>query len=174
MADTVMVAEIVTPESSLLDQACQAVVLRTSEGEMTVLPGHTPIVTDVASGAVRINAEDGAEVVAVHGGYMQVETAPGAATGETDPEATASAATSTKVTLLAGIAERAEDIDMERARRAREDAQNKVNDLRAESPRGSGSEEGEAPGERAEELADAEAALARAELRLSVAEEKAS
>jgi F-type H+-transporting ATPase subunit epsilon len=145
--------EVVTPDRLLVDTSAQALVLRTTEGDMTVLDGHTSLVAEVVAGVVRVDPVEGEPVrLAVHGGFLQVDTGPG---GEGD----APAGLATRVTLLAGIAELADEIDVERARQAREAAQGRVG----------------LPRERSEEehLSVEEAAaageLARAELRLEVA-----
>src|SRR5579872_7142949 len=111
--------ELLTPESALLQGAATGVVLRTSEGDLTVLPGHTDLVGDVVPGVVRIEREEGNEAFVVHGGFLQVRTDTGAAAdllGE-DPSAR-----TTRVTVLATIAERLADLDVPRAQAARDRA----------------------------------------------------
>jgi F-type H+-transporting ATPase subunit epsilon len=183
MAGGVFRAVVVTPESRLLDVAARAVVIRSSDGFLTVLDGHTPLVTDIVSGGVRVDPEEGASLhIAVHGGYLQVETGQGLAVdgdGDGDGEGGAAAAgdeRSTRATLLAGVAELADQIDVPRAEAAKEAAQARLEELRALTGRttaGGPSGEGEgaeAPGTPEErEMAEVEAALARAELRLAVA-----
>ena len=75
---------------------------------------------------------------------------------------------STRVTVLAGVAELASEIDVPRAEQARERAAQRVSELGA--GRGPVSEDLEED----VELAEAEGALARAELRLAVAAESAA
>ena len=148
--------EVVTPERLLVDTTAGALVLRTSEGDMTVLDGHTSLIAAVVPGVVRVEPVEGDPLrLAVHGGFLQVDTAPA------DP-GTKGGGLSTRVTLLAGIAERAEEIDVERARAAREAALARL----AES--GSIREATE-PTQGIEESPAAEE-LARAELRLEAAE----
>ena len=54
-------------------------MLRSSDGDLTVLDGHTPLVTDVVPGEVRVEPGEGDIVrLAVHGGYLQVDTGPDA------------------------------------------------------------------------------------------------
>jgi F-type H+-transporting ATPase subunit epsilon len=143
--------EVVTPDRLLVDATAQALVLRTSDGEMTVLDGHTSIVAAVVPGIVRVEPLEGEPVrLAVHGGFLQVDTAPGK--GGEGP-----AGFATRVTLLAGIAELAGEIDVERARRARQAAGERV---AARSDRPEGDEQPSVE----EEAAAGE--LARAELRL--------
>ena len=167
MADGVFGVEVVTPEEALVAGSATAVMLRTSTGEMTVLDGHTALVGDIVSGLVRVEQPDGAtDRLAVHGGFIQVDTRPGAADDLIGPhEGGPLAGLSTRVTLLAGVAERAEDIDTERAQTAQEAASQLVADLRSASGPVADREEGGTN----VELAQAEQALARAELRLSVA-----
>lgn len=167
MADGVFGVEVVTPEQSLVAGGATAIVLATSEGALTVLDGHTPLVGDVVPGPVRVEQADGTQLrLAVHGGFVQIDTSPGAAEGLAEGDGPLPGL-STRVTLLAGIAELSEEIDVPRAERAKEEAAQRVAEL--SSGRGTAVE---APaGADAPDLAlrQAEAALARAELRLRVA-----
>ena len=155
MADGVYRVAVVTPEERLVDADARSVVLRSSDGDLTVLDGHTPLVTDVVPGVVRIEPEEGDEIrLAVHGGYLQVETG---AAEEGGPR-------STRVTLLAGVAELAEQVDTERAERAKEQAAARVDELKS-AGRATGDVDGQPEDP---ELAEAEASLRRAEVRLEV------
>lgn len=159
MPDGVFGVSVVTPEEQLLDVAARALVLRTSDGDLTILDGHTPLVTDVVPGDVRVDREEGDPVhLAVHGGYLQVET--GLGVGDD------AAARSTRATLLAGVAELASAIDVARARRARDEASADVDRLRNARAGERGGDDAADP-----ELVQAEAALRRAEVRLEVAGE---
>jgi F-type H+-transporting ATPase subunit epsilon len=172
MPDGVFALELVTPEEKLLEAQARSVSLRSSDGELTVLDGHTPIVTDIVPGEVRVEPEEGeAERFAVHGGFMQV--------GRTEA---GEGAAETLVTLIAGVAEPADRIDVERAERARTAAQARVDELRGDLGRSAsaGSGSGAAPSVVAPdgsdhltpeelELQRAEAALRRAAVRLEVA-----
>jgi len=158
-----MALSVVTPEEVLVDTEATAVVLRSSDGDLTVLDGHTPLVTDVVPGEVRVESE-GSPVLrlAVHGGFLQVETGPGPDGGERR----------TRVTLLAGTAERADEIDVARAERAKAAAEAEL----AASPGRASGASGPASGSGADdsqhvpaEILAAEAALRRAEVRLEVA-----
>ncbi|MGO8864374.1 MAG: F0F1 ATP synthase subunit epsilon [Acidimicrobiales bacterium] len=167
MADGVFGVEVVTPEQSLVAGGATSVVLATSEGALTVLDGHTSLVGDVVPGEVKVTQADGATVaLAVHGGFLEVDTSPGAAAGLAEGDGPLPGL-STRVTVLAGVAERAAEIDVPRAERAREEMSQLLAELR--SGRGAGSDAGEGDGAQRPALAAAEAALARAELRLSVA-----
>ncbi|MGH9044196.1 MAG: ATP synthase F1 subunit epsilon [Acidimicrobiales bacterium] len=105
--------QVVTPDKLLFEGEATALVLRTAEGDMTVLDGHTSLIGSVVPGVVRVDPQgaEGLRVV-VHGGFVDVSTAPGEGGGLT-----------TRVTLLASVAELADEIDVERARRSRQAAQ---------------------------------------------------
>jgi F0F1-type ATP synthase epsilon subunit len=102
----------------------------------------------------------------VHGGFLEVDTSPGAAEGFAEGDGPLPGL-STKVTVLAGIAELAPDIDVPRAERAKEAATQRVAELSA----GRGGASDQAAGADVPDVAlrEAEEALGRAELRLSVA-----
>ncbi|NTU70558.1 MAG: ATP synthase F1 subunit epsilon [Coriobacteriia bacterium] len=74
MARTLL-CEIVTPESILYTNEVQMVVASTPAGEVGILPLHTPIVTTLAPGEVRLRFGDSAadwEFFSISGGYLQV------------------------------------------------------------------------------------------------------
>jgi F-type H+-transporting ATPase subunit epsilon len=161
MADS-FAAELVTPEVSLYAGPATGVILRTSIGSLAVLAGHAPFVGDVVPGEVKIEREDAPTLhFAVHGGFVQVDTSPHAADGVEGGAEGPLAGLTTRVTLLAGVAERAEDIDVARAQEALADSQQRVDQLR------SGSSGEDAAG--SADLAEAEAALRRAGVRVEVA-----
>jgi F-type H+-transporting ATPase subunit epsilon len=163
--DGVFGVEVVTPEQSLVAGGASSVVLATSDGALTVLDGHTPLIGDVVPCELKVEQADGEALrLAVHGGFIQVDTSPGAAEGLAEGDGPLPGL-STRVTVLAGIAELAEEIEVPRAELARDAATQRVNELRA----GRGPAEGEGADEADVALAEAEAALARAELRLAVA-----
>jgi len=171
MADT-FALEILTPERVLWAGPAVALVVRTGEGNLTVLDGHTALIGSVAPGEVRIDLDEGPSVrLAVHGGFLQVDTSAGAAEGAGLEEAGPGPipGLSTRVTLLAGIAELAEEIDAERAELARVAAEQRLAELtglgRSSSAEGGDGSDVEAQAD----LAQAQGELDRAELRLAVA-----
>lgn len=99
MADPLHV-ELVSVERPIWSGEATMVRARTTEGELGILPGHAPLLGELAEGwVVRIKQDGGSErVVAVHGGFLSVT-----------PEG---------VSILAEIAELADDIDVNRARQA--------------------------------------------------------
>ncbi len=95
-----MHVELVSVERALWSGDATAVFARTTEGELGILPGHTPLLGALAPGwIVRIDRADEGELrVAVHGGFLSVRK--------------------DGVSVLAEIAELADDIDTARARAA--------------------------------------------------------
>ena len=92
--------ELVAVEKMIWSGEARMVIARTTEGELGVLPGHAPLLGELApGGVVRIRTESGDDlVVAAHGGFLSV--------------------TERGVSILAETAEVAADIDVERAREA--------------------------------------------------------
>ena len=92
--------ELVAVERMIWSGEASMVIARTTEGELGVLPGHAPLLGELApGGVVRIRPESGEEmVVAAHGGFLSV--------------------TEKGVSILAETAEIASEIDVERAREA--------------------------------------------------------
>ena len=98
--------EVVTPEKLLLSQQVDEVIAPGSEGEFGVLPGHCHFLTTLRIGELRYRVGDLTNHMAVLWGYAEI--------------------TPTKVTILAEIAEKAEDIDVERAQAAFEKAEQRL------------------------------------------------
>ena len=111
MADTILL-EIVTPEKLVLSAEVDEVTAPGSEGEFGVLPGHTPFLTTLKVG--ELTYRKGKEVyhLAISWGYAEV--------------------TPRKVTILAETAEAAAEIDVERAKAAKERAEEKLKKLSKE------------------------------------------
>jgi F-type H+-transporting ATPase subunit epsilon len=100
---THLALEIVTPERPLVRETVDEVALPGSEGELGVLPGHTPLLTTLRVGVLWYRQGDTKHYVAVAEGFAEV--------------------LSDRVTVLAQIAERAEDIDVARAEAAKQRAE---------------------------------------------------
>jgi len=101
-----MQVELVSVERPIWSGEANAVYARTTEGEIGVLAGHSPLLGELAAGwLVRIQPVDGDELrVAVHGGFLSVR-----------PDG---------VSLLAELAETSDEIDAARAHEALERAGN--------------------------------------------------
>ncbi len=94
--------EIVTPEQRLVNEVVDEVVLPGSEGSLGVLPGHTPLLTTLGIGELMYRRGTTRRFLAIASGFAEVL-----------PD---------RVSVLAEIAERAEGVDRDRARKARDRA----------------------------------------------------
>ena len=128
--------EIVTPERLAYQDEVDAVVLPGAEGELGVLPHHAPLVSTLGFGELRIRKGGAEESFAIVGGFVQVR-----------PD---------KVVVMAETADLASEIDLEKAQKARREAERALE---------SGYQEGA-------DLAAARAALQQALLRIRVAERR--
>jgi F-type H+-transporting ATPase subunit epsilon len=100
---------VVTPERQLLKETVVEVTIPGLDGELGVLPGHAPLMTELGVGELRYKtaANSGqATALAIIQGFAEVL-----------PD---------RVTVLAETAERAEEIDLSRAERALERAQKRI------------------------------------------------
>jgi F-type H+-transporting ATPase subunit epsilon len=104
--------EIVTPEAPLWVGEATELVARSTEGWFTVLPEHMDMVGDVVPSVVRVGTTEGEIAIAVHGGFFQVGP------GDADDE--------TLATVLAGIAEKVDEIDVARAQAAKVAAETEI------------------------------------------------
>lgn len=96
--------EVVSAEASIFSGEAKFVALPGEAGELGILPRHTPLITRIKPGAVRIERPDGGEeLVFVAGGILEVQ--PGA------------------VTVLADTAVRAHDLDEAAALEAKQRAE---------------------------------------------------
>jgi len=128
-----MLLEIVTPERKIYGQEVSMVLAKGLEGELGILPNHIPLVTPLRIAAVTAKVEGQKDhVIAVHGGFMEVRK--------------------DKVVILAESAELPEEIDADRAARARERAEARIREAQKEKV----------------DFHRAERALARAMLRINV------
>lgn len=72
MADTVAF-ELVSPEKLLLSQDVEMVVLPAAEGDLGVLPGHSPVISTVRPGTISVFKGGNVEQrIFVAGGFMEV------------------------------------------------------------------------------------------------------
>jgi F-type H+-transporting ATPase subunit epsilon len=128
-----LLLEIVTPEKLAYSGSVDEVTCPGSEGEFGVLRGHASLLSAIKFGELSF-LKDGKRVsYAVNTGYAEV--------------------TGSKVTVLVETAERADQIDLERAKRAKEVAEQKMAKFAKEDP----------------EFERAKTALERAEMRLKIA-----
>ncbi|NPV06660.1 MAG: F0F1 ATP synthase subunit epsilon [Anaerolineae bacterium] len=127
--------EIVTAERLVYSGPVTLVSAPGQDGRLGILPGHAPLLAALRPGELRLRPREGEEIsLAIGGGFLEVSD--------------------NRVVILARSAERAAEIDVERARQARERALQRLRDRHG------------VDAERAR------AALARAEARIKVAEKR--
>ncbi|MGA7878478.1 MAG: F0F1 ATP synthase subunit epsilon [Desulfoferrobacter sp.] len=134
MAEKILL-EVVTPEKKVLSEQVEIVVAPGEEGEFGVLPNHIPFLTKLKVGELRFRVGGSARYISVMGGYAEVL-----------PD---------RVTILATAAEEATEIDVIRAKAARERAERRLTEAKDRL-----------------EFVRAQAALQRAIARLKVADRR--
>ncbi|MBP1965749.1 F0F1 ATP synthase subunit epsilon [Paenibacillus aceris] len=99
--------EIVTPERKVYAEQVNMVVAKGVAGELGILPNHIPLVTPLKISSITVKKQGSKdEIIAVNGGFMEVRK--------------------DKVVILAESAELPEQIDVDRARAAKERAEKRL------------------------------------------------
>jgi F-type H+-transporting ATPase subunit epsilon len=98
MADTFKL-EIVTPEKKVVDTTAEEMQIPGKNGYLGILPGHAPLITELAVGEITFRESSGEQRLAVAWGFAEVL-----------PD---------KVTILAETAERPAEIDVARAEKSK-------------------------------------------------------
>jgi F-type H+-transporting ATPase subunit epsilon len=126
--------EIVTPTRRVFEGDVDEVIVPGSEGEMGILPHHAPLISLLGQGSLRLKTGGQEEQLAIFGGFVQVR-----------PD---------RVVVLAETADLGSEIDLERAHRARAEAEKMLEGGLVEE----------------EDVSAARAALQRALIRIRIAE----
>jgi F-type H+-transporting ATPase subunit epsilon len=134
MADTFQL-EIVTPEKKVVETSAEEVQIPGKNGYLGILPGHAPLITELSVGEITFRENSTEQHLAAAWGFAEILP--------------------NKVTILAETAERPSEIDVERARKAKERAEQRLTN-----------------GDTAVDVDRALDALHRAQARLDVASEK--
>jgi F-type H+-transporting ATPase subunit epsilon len=92
--------EVVTPERRVLSEPVNSVTVPGRNGEMQILPGHAALISELKTGVLAYNQDRTTQQLHVSGGFVEVSD--------------------DRVSVLAEIAERPEEIDAARARLARD------------------------------------------------------
>lgn len=98
--------EIVTPERKVYADHANMIIVKGVAGELGILPNHIPLVTPLKVAPITIKKDGKNEQIAVNGGFMEVRK--------------------DKVVILAESAELPGDIDVERAKAAKERAEKRL------------------------------------------------
>jgi F-type H+-transporting ATPase subunit epsilon len=125
--------DIITQERTVFSDMVDSVNLPGTEGRMGVLPNHSPLLSTLDFGEVMVRRSGQEEYFAIGGGFVEVQ-----------PD---------HVIILADSAEQADEIDLERAERARQQAEQVMREGVREDP---------------DRLAQIQASLLRAQVRIDV------
>jgi F-type H+-transporting ATPase subunit epsilon len=106
MADGSIDLIIVTPERSIVHEHVDEVQIPGAEGYLGVLPGHAPLFSELKIGEVGYRKGETWSFLSVAWGFVEIQ--------------------SDQVRLLAETAERAQEIDLERANRSKERAEERI------------------------------------------------
>lgn len=98
--------DIVTPEKVVFSEEIDFIVAPGADGELGILPEHAPLVTALKIGVMRVQQDGKFFKVAVSGGFMEVKNS--------------------RVVVLADTAERADQIDVQRAEAAKQRAEQRL------------------------------------------------
>ncbi|WP_284140121.1 MULTISPECIES: F0F1 ATP synthase subunit epsilon [unclassified Virgibacillus] len=101
-----LTVSVVTPDGPVLEDSYEMVSCKAENGELGILPGHIPLVAPLTISAVRLKRGNDVDRLAVSGGFLEVR-----------PD---------KVTILAQSAEKPSDIDVSRAREAKQRAESRL------------------------------------------------
>jgi F-type H+-transporting ATPase subunit epsilon len=105
MAETIQL-EVVTPERLVVNETAEEIHIPGKSGYLGILPGHAPLITELAVGEITYRTGAQLKRLAVAWGFAEVLP--------------------NKVTILAETAERAEEIDVKRAQSARQQAEQEL------------------------------------------------
>lgn len=102
--------KVVTYQEKVLEQEADFLLVRTTEGDMGVLPNHSPFVAELAIGEMMIRLNGTEKSYFVSGGFLEISN--------------------NNVTILADEPMASELIDLERARKEAEEAKAKLEKLK--------------------------------------------
>ncbi|WP_069650579.1 F0F1 ATP synthase subunit epsilon [Caloranaerobacter ferrireducens] len=104
--------EIVTPDRKFFEDEVEMVIVRGVEGDIGILKNHTPLVTPLSIGRIRIKKNGEFKEAAIAGGYIEVSK--------------------NKTTVITDAAEWPEEIDVKRAEEAKKRAEQRLKSSKSE------------------------------------------
>lgn len=99
--------EIVTPEKKVLSETVDAVTIPTASGEVGILANHAPLISSLKPGVLAYTKGGATEKMVIAGGFIEVSA--------------------DNISILADIAEKASEIDVEAAKTERDAAEKELN-----------------------------------------------
>jgi len=106
MAEKTLKLDVVTPEKKVLSEDITSLIIPAIEGYLGVLPNHAPLISGLEPGVVKYKVAGNYNKMAVSGGFLEVSD--------------------NVATIIANTAELPEEIDVERAREAKERAEQRL------------------------------------------------
>src|SRR5918911_1031386 len=98
--------DVITPERRLLSEQVDEVVVPGAGGELGILPGHTPLISELQTGVLSYTRGAETRRLLVSGGFVEVNE--------------------DRVSVLADLAEFPEEVDAARARTERDEAERQL------------------------------------------------
>lgn len=98
--------EIATPDGLLFDGMAESLLIKTDDGDVEILCGHADLLASVATGRARIISNGKTRYASASGGFLSVQNG--------------------KVKVVAITFEYAEEIDVNRAKKAKENAEHAI------------------------------------------------
>lgn len=102
-----LTVSVVTPDGKVYEKKTSFVICKTIEGELGIMPNHVPVLASLAIDEIRVQtAENKYDEIAVSGGFLEFSD--------------------NVLSIVASAAERKENIDTSRAKRARDRAEKRI------------------------------------------------
>lgn len=105
-----LVLEIHTIEKTIVQEEVDSVTVPTSDQELTILVGHTPLVSSLGDGTLSYHNQEGDQFLFISGGFMEVQNQ--------------------RVIILADLIQRPEEIDEKEIDKAKKEAQDIISGVK--------------------------------------------
>lgn len=106
-----LVLEVHTIEKTIVQEEVDMVTVPTSEEELTILFGHTPLVSSLGDGTLSYHSQEGDQFLFISGGFMEVQNQ--------------------RVIILADLIQRPEEIDEKEIAKAKKEAADIISGAKA-------------------------------------------
>lgn len=104
-----LTVRVIAPDKTVWDSSAEEIILPSTTGQIGILSGHAPLLTALDTGVMRVRPDKNWVAIALMGGFAEVEN--------------------DVVTILVNGAERSDSIDLEKARTAYNQAQERFNQV---------------------------------------------
>lgn len=110
-----LTVRVIAPDKTVWDSSAEEIILPSTTGQIGILSGHAPLLTALDTGVMRVRPDKNWVAIALMGGFAEVEN--------------------DVVTILVNGAERSDSIDLEKARAAYTQAQERFNQVQSSENR---------------------------------------